>query len=105
MTGHRVDPDEHEKRQAEKKAAAQRRKETEDTDMVWLMSTRQGRRIVWRLLEAAGVYRSTYNSDAMAMAFAEGNRNNGLRLMAWVSSLCPNQYLDMIKEANDDADD
>ena len=35
--------------------------------------SKRGRRIVWRFLERAGVYRLSFNTNAMAMAFAEGN--------------------------------
>lgn len=55
--------------------------------MAWLMSGPRGRRIVWRALERAGVFRTSYSSDALAMAFAEGARNEGLRLLAAVQHL------------------
>lgn len=77
-------------------------KDTEQADFRWLMSSKRGRRIVWRLLERAGVYRLSFNTDAMAMAFAEGNRNEGLRLMALIHTLCPELYAVMVKEQNHD---
>lgn len=75
------------------------RKLTEDTDLEWLMSTQQGRRIMWRLLSMAGVYRLSYaGADTHGTAFAEGARNIGLQLMHEVQRLCPNQYGVMVKE-------
>ena len=66
------------------------------------MSSKRGRRIVWRFLERAGVYRLSFNTNAMAMAFAEGNRNEGLRILAQIHTLCPELYAVMVKEQNRD---
>lgn len=92
------------------KAEAERRdkltRETEEGDIKWLMSSKRGRRIVWRFLDRAGVFRLSFNTNAMAMAFAEGNRNEGLRLMGQIHTLCPELYPTMVKEnANDARDD
>lgn len=89
----------------ERELQARLNKEQEDIDLIWLMSSRQGRRIVWRWLDKAGVFRLSFNTDALSMAFAEGNRNNGLQLLAQAMSLCPDQYTEMTKEANNDAHD
>ncbi|KAF9396920.1 hypothetical protein CPC16_004253 [Podila verticillata] len=77
-------------------------KDTEEADLKWLMSTKQGRRIIWRFLERAGVYRLSFNTNALAMAFAEGNRNEGLRLLGQIHTLCPEFYVAMVKEQNHD---
>ncbi len=74
--------------------------ERESADIRWLMESEQGRRIVWRFLNRSGVFRSSFSSDALAMAFAEGNRNTGLQLMAQVHELCPDMYPEMVREAN-----
>lgn len=81
------------------KAKLEQQREAED--LKWLMSSRRGRRIVWRLLERAGVYRSTFNTNAMQMAFAEGARNAGLRMLAQVSASAPEQYIEMLKEKSE----
>lgn len=73
-------------------------RENEESDVKWLMSSKRGRRVVWRLLDQAGVFRTTFNTNAMSMAFAEGNRNQGLRLIAMIHVLCPEQYPAMMKE-------
>lgn len=82
-------------------------KEVEDLDLKWLMSSKRGRRIVWRLLEQAGVFRLSFNTNAMSMAFAEGNRNFGNRTLAQIHTLCPELYPVMVKEsaANGRTDD
>lgn len=71
----------------------------DDADFKWLMSSKRGRRIVWRLLEQAGVFRISFNQNSMAMAFAEGNRNYGNKVFAQVQTLCPELYPAMVKEA------
>ena len=78
--------------------AVERSDRLEGEDVKWLMSSRRGRRIVWRLLDAAGVYRSTFSTNSMAMSFAEGNRNAGLRLLELVHAHCSDQFAAMQRE-------
>lgn len=82
-------------------------RENEEADLKWLMSSKRGRRIVWRLLDQAGVFRLSFNTVAMQMAFAEGNRNYGNRILAMINSFCPELYPVMVKEQKNDgnADD
>ena len=82
-------------------------RENEQADLKWLMGSKRGRRVVWRLLDSAGVFRTSFNTNAMSMAFAEGGRNQGLRLLAMVHALCPEQYPAMMKEqsTNDGTND
>lgn len=82
-------------------------RDNEEADFKWLMGSKRGRRIVWRLLDRAGVFRLSFNTNAMAMAFAEGSKNEGLRLLAQIHTLCPELYPTMVKEANEhrNADD
>lgn len=74
----------------------------EADDFKWLMGSKRGRRIVWRLLDRAGVFRLSFNTNAMHMAFAEGNRNEGLRTLAQVHTHCPELYPVMMKEQSND---
>lgn len=69
-----------------------------DDDMKWLMEQKRGRRIVWRQLEDAGVFRSSFNQSASVMAFQEGQRNGGLKLLAQVMRITPASYSTMIEE-------
>ncbi len=73
-------------------------RDTEESDFKWLMGSKRGRRIVWRLLDRAGVFRLSFNTNSMTMAFNEGNRNEGLRIMAQIQTLCPELYPLMTKE-------
>jgi hypothetical protein len=95
------------------RAAAERQvrdkiaRENEEADLKWLMGSKRGRRVVWRLLDQSGVFRLSFNTNSMQMAFAEGNRNFGLRMLSMVHSLCPELYPQMVKEQSNDriADD
>lgn len=67
-------------------------------DFKWVMAHKQGRRFVWRLLEQYGVFRSSFRTDALEMAFLEGQRNDGLRLMADIHEHAPDRYVEMLGE-------
>ncbi len=70
----------------------------EASDVVWLMKSKQGRRVVWRHLERAGVFRSVFSTNAMQMAFNEGHRNYGLVMLDAVNRLAPDAYPVMMAE-------
>lgn len=70
----------------------------EINDLKWLMSNKRGRRFIFRLLVRAGVWRLSFNTNALSMAFNEGARNEGLRLMALISQHCADRYSEMLKE-------
>lgn len=70
-------------------------------DFKWLMTQKRARRYVWRLLEQAGVFRSSFTGDAQQTAFNEGQRNMGLRVLAMVHEHAPESYQLMLTEHND----
>lgn len=95
-----------ERAKADKALRDQLSRETENGDLKWLMGSKRGRRIVWRLLDQSGVFRLSFNPNALQMAFAEGTRNYGLQTLAMIHTLCPELYPTMVKEnASDRADD
>jgi len=70
-------------------------------DLKWLMGNKRGRRVVWRLLRSAGVYRLSFDPhNASVTAFNEGQRNQGLRLLAIVQEHCGVDYGLMLQERN-----
>src|SRR5262249_3948810 len=71
--------------------------------MATLMSLAPGRAWICDILEACHIFASSYTQSASAMAFAEGERNVGLRLLNDIMSSCPDQYVQMMKERNTDA--
>ena len=42
-----------------------------------------------------------FHTNAMTMAFNEGNRNNGNRVLELVHRVCPELYPVMVREANE----
>lgn len=81
--------------QADLEEEKARRQEVED--LKWLMSDKRGRRVMWRLLETAGVYRSSFTGNSETF-FREGQRNVGLKLLAEIHEHCPDAFVMMLKE-------
>lgn len=77
--------------------------DTEASDLKWLMNSKRGRRIIWRLLDRAGVFRISFSTNAMQMSFAEGNRNYGQYILSQIHATCPDLYPVMVKESLNDA--
>lgn len=101
------DPIDSRERDLEKQEADSRKRlarELEIADVQWLMSSKRGRRIMWRLLELSGPFRLSFDPNAMKMAFNEGNRNLGNQLFNELMNLCPEMYPVMVKEQQNDRD-
>lgn len=95
------DPLDPELQDAQREEGAKRQalaRKQEIADFTWLMADPRGRRLVWRQLAAAGVFQSSFDPTAMTMAFNEGRRSEGLRLLAQIHELCPDLYPIMMKE-------
>lgn len=71
--------------------------QNEGDDFRWLMTSKRGRRIVWRWLERTGVYRSSFTGNSTTF-FNEGQRNVGLMLMSMINEHAPEQYPVMLQE-------
>ena len=65
-----------------------------------IMSVASGRAWVLDLLEICHIFSTSFQSNALQTAFAEGERNIGLRLLNDVMSACPDQYVEMMRERN-----
>jgi hypothetical protein len=76
-------------------------KREEEADTKWLMGSEAGRRVVWELLEFAGVFRTSPTMDNWTF-FNEGQRNVGLKLLGRIQAHCPDEYALMIKEHRDE---
>jgi len=87
-----------EARAEEAKANQKRQQQEEKNDLHWLMSKKQGRRIMYRLLDRAGVFTTSFNTNAMTMAFNEGRRNEGLALTNDIMGATPELWQQMIVE-------
>ena len=66
-------------------------------DVRHVLSSVQGRRFVWRILDMAGVYRSSFTGNSSTF-FNEGARNIGLRVLSDVMDAKPEAFLLMQQE-------
>lgn len=101
MTIHNDFPDHDDQLEAEATAEESRRLEraVEQSDIQWLMGTKQGRRLMWRLLAKAGVYRTSFVApNAMQVSFLEGRRGIGLEWLDEIMENCPEQFNAMMTE-------
>jgi hypothetical protein len=94
-----LDTRDQDRAKSEKEVRDRMESENESIDIKWLMGNKRGRRIIWRLLDQSGVFRLSFNSNSMTMAFNEGQRNFGNRMLAMIHTLCPELYPAMLKES------
>lgn len=76
-------------RKRREKRAAERK--TLDTKTV--MSTKEGRRFVYGLLADCGIYKASFTApNGLVLAFNEGSRNVGLKLLAHLQECCLEEF-------------
>jgi hypothetical protein len=66
-----------------------------------IMGSNEGRAWFYKILSLCHVYQTSFSPNALAMAFAEGERSVGLRLMADLVEAAPAKYLEMLAEQGD----
>lgn len=66
--------------------------------VVNMMSHPSGRRWVWNWLGFCGTFRSSFDREPLLMAFNEGQRNVGQKLLADVMKYAPHSYASMMTE-------
>ena len=84
------------------KSAKQKDKNIRDIeleDLRLLLSKQWGRRLVWRLLDQTGMYRTSFTGISTTF-FNECQRNIGLWLVDEVISADKKMYMSMIEENN-----
>lgn len=64
------------------------------------LSTSGGRLYLWGELSAAHIFQTSMSPDPLQMAFLEGERNMGLRLLNDILAADPNQFVIMWREAS-----
>jgi hypothetical protein len=67
-----------------------------------LLSEPEGRAYFYDLLVSCHVYSTSFATNALAMAFREGERSIGLKLGADIEEANPDALMLMLKEANDE---
>lgn len=90
--------DDQKQRDTVRAAESAKRSEQSRLDTEFVMSDARGRRFVAAILEQAHIFRSSMAAEAMPMAFAEGERNLGLKLLSRLTTDTPSLYLTMEKE-------
>ncbi|MBA1159380.1 hypothetical protein [Microvirga mediterraneensis] len=70
----------------------------ERDDLRKVLDSREGRRVLWSLLDAAGVYGLSYTGEAMSTGFNEGRRSVGITLLQKIEDLAPGSFLTMQRE-------
>jgi len=78
------------------KLADQQRKEIVNG----IMSVEAGRRWMCDLLESCHIFATSFSDVGLRMAFMEGQREVGIRLLTDIMSACPDQYITMMRERN-----
>ena len=76
--------------------------EREREDLRAVLDTAAGRRVLWSLLDAAGVYGASYTGEAISTAYAEGRRAIGITLLQKIEDLAPGSFLTMQREVLDE---
>ena len=85
-----------------KAAKAAKQAEAERRVVIFgLMSNPAGRAFMHDRLTRCHIFESSFSTDALGMAFAEGERNVGLQDLVDVMAFAPDQYIQMMREAND----
>src|SRR5258705_691224 len=79
------------------KLAEQQRREI----VTGIMSVAPGRSWMCDILESCHIFATSYNDIGLRMAFMEGQREVGIRLLTDIMGACPDQYVLMMRERNE----
>lgn len=75
-----------------------KQKEKYLNDLQWVVSTPQGRRFIWAILERCSAFKDKYYEETNYTYFRKGQRNIGLQLFNDVLDVSPNIYSQMKQE-------
>lgn len=84
-------------RQRSAKIKSRERKLQDESDTVAVMSTRSGRRLVWRIYNGSGFLSQSFTGNSMTF-FKEGRRSVGKQLYDELMDICPDLYAQMVSE-------
>lgn len=79
----------------DQKGKAKRMRMREQDDLKAVLSTVEGKRFVWRVLEFCGIHSDSFDTNALQMARKEGKRSIGLFLEVEIGQSCPEKFLEM----------
>lgn len=78
--------------------AAQNAQREADNDLRTVMSSPQGRRFIWRMIDRHGMWRASFVENREGTDFREGMRNTALMLWSDLQRVCPELLLRMQEE-------
>lgn len=73
-------------------------RERELDDLRFILSSQQGRRFYWRLLEKTGIFKVSFTGNPGWTEFNEGRREVGLWALGEMNEACPEAWLEILKE-------
>lgn len=73
--------------------------ERDQNDLRLVLSSKEGRRMLWRFLSTCGVFQSIYDGHGGRMSFNAGRHDLGLWLMGQIIAADQSAYLVMQAEA------
>ena len=74
------------------------REENDKMDIQHILSSINGRRFLWGILQFCGVFETSFNQNTNQTMFNEGQRNVGLRLLSKIQEADAAAYITMVKE-------
>lgn len=80
------------------KEEIRRLEKLEKDDLEFLLSHKQGRRVIYRYLAFCKVFHSAYSSNQNDMFYYEGRRSVGLKILEDMQKHCPDRFFQMLKE-------
>jgi hypothetical protein len=83
----------------DRETAARRERNKQLDDLRDVLATQAGRRVMWRLLDHCGVFRSTFTGHGGRDAFNEGARNVGLFILTELTDADADVFATMLKES------
>lgn len=92
----------HDRKSIRRKEKAARQADVARREIIHgVMSTPNGRQWMWDLLGSCHIFATTFVGDPLQSAFAEGQRNVGLSLLADIMAHCPDYYIQAMRESNE----
>jgi hypothetical protein len=67
-------------------------------DVLWLLSTAQGRRFLFRILSTSGIWLPAYGTEDRHLAYGEGRRSLGLEVLGWINQVDPRGFLKVLEQ-------
>ena len=83
----------------EAKAKEKFGREQELADLIFVLSTVNGRRLIWRYLCSCGIYKQSADVSGSWTYFNEGKRSVGNMMLADIMECMPDAYITMMKES------